>query len=129
MMFRFLRLCFCSPFFPTHSPKYTMMSLAIHESSPGHHLQVNIYHVETIKYWNWIALIFLFGTWNFLFCSYMSFVPCVNQQMSYSQTADLPDFRRNLEYSEKFRVPFAFPSYTAYVEVRHTTEYTTHYRL
>ncbi|XP_012937855.1 uncharacterized protein LOC101860325 [Aplysia californica] len=56
-------------------PAYTMMSLAMHESNPGHHLQV-----------------------------------------SYAVTADLPDFRRNLEYTEKFRVPFAFPSYTAYME-------------
>lgn len=56
-------------------PRYTMMSLAMHESSPGHHLQ-----------------------------------------LGYATTAGIADFRRNLEYSEKFRVPFAFPSYTAYME-------------
>ncbi|KAK3776305.1 hypothetical protein RRG08_039893 [Elysia crispata] len=56
-------------------PKYVMMSLAMHESNPGHHLQ-----------------------------------------MSYSLTSDLSDFRKNSENNEKFRVPFAIPSYTAFVE-------------
>ncbi|KAL8595366.1 hypothetical protein ACOMHN_024065 [Nucella lapillus] len=37
-------------------------------------------------------------------------------QTSYAITADLPEFRKNKEYSAKFRVPFAFPTYTAYVE-------------
>lgn len=37
-------------------------------------------------------------------------------QISYSLTADLPDFRKNRENTEKFRVPFAIPFYTAYME-------------
>ena len=42
---------------------------------------------------------------------------CLCVQTSYAITADLPEFRKNKEYSAKFRVPFAFPTYTAYVEV------------
>ncbi|GFN89256.1 myosin essential light chain [Plakobranchus ocellatus] len=56
-------------------PKYIMVSLAMHEANPGHHLQI-----------------------------------------SYSVTADLPPFRKNSENSQKFRVPFAIPIYTAYME-------------
>ncbi|KAK7090068.1 uncharacterized protein [Littorina saxatilis] len=60
---------------PEELPTYLMMALTLHETNPGHHLQ-----------------------------------------MSYAITADLPEFRKNKEYSAKFRVPFAFPTYTAYVE-------------
>ncbi|XP_025080349.1 uncharacterized protein LOC112555951 isoform X1 [Pomacea canaliculata] len=60
---------------PDEVPTYLMMALALHETNPGHHLQ-----------------------------------------MSYAMTADLPEFRKNKEYTPKYRVPFAFPTYTAYVE-------------
>ncbi|CAG5114863.1 unnamed protein product [Candidula unifasciata] len=37
-------------------------------------------------------------------------------QISYELTAAVPEFRKNKEHSEKFRVPFAIPTYTAFVE-------------
>ncbi|XP_041360080.1 uncharacterized protein LOC121376277 [Gigantopelta aegis] len=37
-------------------------------------------------------------------------------QSSYAFKASLPDFRRNMEFSRYYQVPFHFPFYTAYVE-------------
>ncbi|XP_048247415.1 uncharacterized protein LOC124119515 isoform X1 [Haliotis rufescens] len=37
-------------------------------------------------------------------------------QLSYSITADTPNFRQKMEFNDLFRAPFAFPGYTSYVE-------------
>ncbi|XP_041350348.1 uncharacterized protein LOC121369351 [Gigantopelta aegis] len=43
-------------------------------------------------------------------------IPGHHLQISHSITADTPDFRKKMESSSLYRVPFAFPRYTAYVE-------------
>ncbi|KAK6187225.1 hypothetical protein SNE40_005298 [Patella caerulea] len=37
-------------------------------------------------------------------------------QLSYNLLTETPDFRSKMESSTKFRVPYAFPSYTAFIE-------------
>ncbi|XP_046577862.1 uncharacterized protein LOC124285644 [Haliotis rubra] len=37
-------------------------------------------------------------------------------QLSYSITANTPNFRKKMEYNDLFRPPFAFPDYSAYLE-------------
>ncbi|ESP05660.1 hypothetical protein LOTGIDRAFT_203016 [Lottia gigantea] len=60
---------------PQEFPKITMLPLALHEASPGHHLQ-----------------------------------------FSYNKFIDSPDFRSKMESSYLYKVPVAFPRYTASTE-------------
>lgn len=56
-------------------PTYDFMALSLHETNPGHHLQI-----------------------------------------STAQTAKIPSFRKFVDTSKYFQIPFQYPYYTAYVE-------------